>query len=261
MILVASQYGTRGGLLAATIAVFIYLLGPLPKFSILQEKNEYFFMVTKIPLLWFVSALVLGELRMKHIRERERLKKIAAQSRTKEKILAESYEALKKVKERLEVHVASEMPTVLMILDAFRDLQKCTKEEMISKASNLIKVLISPEKFSIYLLESNQLLLMRAEGWKVEDLYVKSFDLETPLFREVIIEKRALALGVGDADSLGFEGVLAAPIHLSRKGDAIGMIKIELMPFQNIKLSTLSSLITIGESIGDVYERLEMDET
>jgi len=255
VILISAQYGTQAGLLAAFVATVLYLTGPLPKQSLIQENNEYIFLLLKIPLLWFVTALILGELRMKHIRERDRLMIIASTTTAREKQLADSYEALKRVKERLELHVASETPTALMIIQAFINFQKCEKDEIIPKACELINILIAPEKFSIYLLQSNKLVLVYAEKWEDDDHYAKSFSSNSPIFREIVDAKRIISLTTGDTDSLGAEGIIAAPILASPTSNVIGMIKIELMPFQQIKLATMESLRMIGLSIGEAYER------
>lgn len=256
VILISVQYGTLAGLLAALVATIVYLAGPLPKHNILLEWSEYFFLLAKLPLLWFVSALILGELRMKHIRERDRLRVIAYETEEREKKLAEAYEGLKRIKERLELRVASEVPTTLMILEAFKKLEECKKDEIIPRACELIKILISPEKFSIFLLNLNQLEVVKTEGWEAKERYAGSFASTTPLFREIVEKKRVVSLTTSDIDSLGTEGVLAAPILASPTSKVIGMIKIELMSFHQVKLVTIETLQFIGLRIGKAYERL-----
>jgi len=254
IILISAQYGTVAGLLAALVATIIYLAGPLPKQSILMEWNDYFFLLAKLPLLWFVSALILGELRMKHIRERDRLKKIADETEDREKQLAESYEALKKIKERLELRVAAEMSTTLIVLESFRKLEICERELVPKQACELIKLLVAPNKFSIFFLNENQLNLVISERWSPEDSYSKSFASTTPLFHEIVEVKRVVSITTMDSEILGSEGLLAIPILISPTDKALGMIKIELIPFQRITLSTIETLRVVGAAIGRNYE-------
>ncbi|QLH35017.1 MAG: hypothetical protein HWD61_01775 [Parachlamydiaceae bacterium] len=54
---------------------------------------------------------------------------------------------------------------------------------------------------------------------------------------------------------LNSEGILAVPILSSPESPAMGMIKIEEMPFQGLKLSTIESLRLIATSLGKAYER------
>jgi polysaccharide biosynthesis protein PelD len=255
VIFVSAQYGTLAGLLAAFVSTLVYLSGgPLPKQNILQEGSEYFFLIAKLPLLWFVSALILGELRMKHIRERDHLRVLAYETIEREKKLAESYEGLKRLKERLELRVSSEMPTALVIVDAFKKLEEANKKEINERAGDLTKILIGPEKFSIFLLDSQKLKSVDTVGWRPEDHYANSFEQTNPLFQEIVDKKRVVSLTTSDSDILGREGVLAAPIQSSPLSPVIGMIKIEQIPFPRVTLTTLESLRLIGNAIGKAYE-------
>ena len=254
VILISAQYGTLAGLLAALTATIVYLSGTLPKQNILQEWNEYFYLLAKTPLLWFVTALILGELRMKHIRERDRLRILAYETEEREKRLAESYDALKRIKERLEMRIASEMPTTLMIVEAFKNLESAKKNDTYKKASELIKVFLAPEKFSIFILDSNGLKCVETAGWEVSDHYTKNFASTSHLYQEIVEKKRAISLTTSDITILGKEGILAIPIQASPTSQVIGMIKIEQIPFQRINVAMIESLRHVGNSIGKVYE-------
>lgn len=255
VILISAQYGTLAGLLAALVSTGIYLAGPLPKQTLLQEWSQYFFQLTKLPLLWFVSALILGELRMKHIRERDRLRILALEAEERERGLAESYEALKRLKERLEYRVATQMPTTLMVIEAYKKLEESEKSNLLKNTCELIKVMISPDKFSIFFKKEDRLEIAQQEGWKATDHYMKTFSSETALYQEIIEKKRVLSLNAQDVLILNSEGILAVPILSSPESPAMGMIKIEEMPFQGLKLSTIESLRLIATSLGKAYER------
>lgn len=253
VIFISAQYGTVEGLLCALVATIIFLMGPMPERSILESRGEYFFHLTKTPFLWFLMALLLGELRMKHIRERDHLRMLAFESTEKEKKLSESYEWLKKIKERLEMRLASEMPTTLMVIDAYKKLQEAKGEEVLDRAAEWIQLMIAPEKFSIFLLESNQLNLAKSSGWESGDSFLNTFSASSPLFNEVIERGRVVSLVTSDFNILEKEGMLAAPIQSSFEKKAIGLIKIEKIPFQRIQFMTVESLRIIGESLGKIY--------
>lgn len=255
VILISAQYGTVAGLLAALVSTLVYLAGPLPKQTILQEWSDYFYLLAKEPLLWFVTALVLGELRMRHIRERDTLRTIVDEAKAKEQQLAESYEALKRIKERLEVHVAAQMPTMWMVINDCYQLESCKKEEILPCSFELIKQLIVPEKASIFLIKNKQLVLEGSTGWEEVDTYSKSFDQNTALYHEIVEGKREVSLTTGDAETLKNEGMLAVPIQKSPTSEVMGMVKIELMPLHEIKLNTMEALRVIGLFIGEAYAR------
>lgn len=191
VILISAQYGTLAGLLAALASTVVYLSGSLPKQSIVQEWNVYFFLLAKTPILWFITAIILGELRMKHIRERARLRELANTAKAREKKLADAYESLKHIKERLEIRVASETHTRLMILEALEEMEESKKKEIGKKACDLIKAFLAPEKSSIFMLDSHQLKCFETAGWGINDHFARSFSSKDPLYQE-IVEKRGL---------------------------------------------------------------------
>lgn len=258
VVLISSQYGTIEGLLAALAATAVFLFGPLPPPTILQDKFEHFFFIFKLPILWFIAAVILGELRMKHLREMNKLKKIADEAAERERIVADSYNSLKKMKERLEMRVASEMQTSLMVITAFKQLDEQRKESILQGACNLIKALVAPDKFSIYLLEDSKLKRITSWGWQSNEQYAEYFSAESPLFQEVIIRKRTVAITTSDLSVLGSEGLLAAPILFLSEGKnphVIGMIKVEQIPFLRIRTATIEALSEIGEWIGKPMQK------
>jgi polysaccharide biosynthesis protein PelD len=253
VILMSAQYGINEGLMAACISSIILLIGPLPPQSVMEDRYEYFFILAKMPIFWFISAVILGELRMRHIRERDKLKEEALQAEEKEKKVAESYEALKKIKELLEMRVSSDRQTALMEIAAFKELEEGSKEDIIRGACDLTKVLVAPEKFSIFLLESRELKYRVSEGWDPDDHYLKSFGPDSALFQEIVEKKKVISIQTTDHKVLGEEGVLAVPIIAIKSGKVLGMIKIEEIPFLRLRTTEIESLHMIGEWVGTAY--------
>ncbi|MBS0623937.1 MAG: GAF domain-containing protein [Verrucomicrobia bacterium] len=247
VIFFSAQYGTKEGLMAAVCSTLALLLaGPLPVRSIVQERYEYFFLLAKTPLLWGFIALTLGELRMKQIREMESLKISLQQVEEKEQQIANSYAALKKIKERLEVYVASDMKTALMEIAAFKQMGKKNESDVLQGGFNLIQTLVSPEKFSIYLLKNQHLDLLLAKGWEAQDTYLQSYTSEHVLFQE-IVRKKAVVSAQSSASILQQEGVLAIPILKPESEEVWGMIKIEKMPFLRVTTATIDTLHMIAD--------------
>lgn len=252
IILISAQYGIREGLFTTLLAILLYITGPLPSPTVLQDDFDYFFSIIKLPLMWLVAAVVLGELRSKHIIERNALRDLALEAKEKEKSITDSYLALKKLKENLEVRVATEMQTALMAYAAFRKFEE--EGNIIKGAEELVKTLIDPQKFSLFLLEENQLKCVFTYGWTSLDKYLKSFDKETELFQEMQAMRVVSVINVEDLPILEKEGLLAVPIlSIHRDPPVLGMIKIEDMPFAKLKMRTIESLREIGEWVGGAY--------
>lgn len=256
IILISSQYGINEGLFVAIISSIIYFLGPFPLETFAHDSFDYFFSLIKLPMLWLVTAVILGELRSKHIRERNSLKEEAIKAIEKAETISESYEGLKKIKENLEVRVVSEMQTALMAYSSFRRLEEMNdKMEIIKGALDLVKTLIAPEKCSIYLLKENKLELVSSYGWAEKELFSTSFPSESELFQEITINPRVLSIiNSKDATILGLEGILVVPIiDIDSDRGSLGMIKIEEIPFTRLRVTTIETLRTIGEWVGAAY--------
>ncbi|HHS83456.1 MAG TPA: hypothetical protein ENK38_00820, partial [Gammaproteobacteria bacterium] len=71
ILLVTVQYGTAEGVLAALASTVVLLAVGIPEQTLNQDLYDYLFSIVRRPLMWFVAAVLLGELRMRHLRERE----------------------------------------------------------------------------------------------------------------------------------------------------------------------------------------------
>ncbi len=260
IVLMSAQYGTNEGLTAALIGTVILELGPLPVRNILQDKSEYFFLLAKTPLMWFVTAVILGELRMKHMQERDLLRAAALEANEKQEKIATSYNSLKKLKERLEMRVASEMQTTLMVINAFKELEEQGREGIINGANELTKTLVAPEKFSIFLLEKDSLICACKDGWQPSDHFEESFGPDTPIYQEIVENHRILSLHISDPSILQDQGVLAAPIICNPEKQVFGMIKVEQIPVVRLNTATIETLRLIGEWVGKSYSNYHIHQ-
>lgn len=251
VILISCQYGTAEGLFTAVLASVLYLHGPFPQKMVSQESFDYFFLLSKMPILWISSAVILGELRLKHIRECNRYKEEANLAAIRENKIAESYNALKAIKEQLEYRVASEQDTCLLAIGAFKKMEAKGREQMLKGIMELVKVLVAPEKFSLYLVKSGNLQLQAAEGWDASDTFQQTISADSPLFDEVIRKGKAVSI-YSSPQVFENQGLFAVPVMASEKKEILGMIKIEQIPFLRLRTSTEETLREIGEWVGAI---------
>ena len=92
--MISAQYGTTEGLVAAAAATAALLLGNFPDRSINQDIYDNILAIAQLPLMWAASAVVLGELRERHIRERDQLKEDLVGALSREEQITNSYERL-----------------------------------------------------------------------------------------------------------------------------------------------------------------------
>jgi hypothetical protein len=246
--LVSVQYGTNEGVFAAAASSIVLLSGKLPVQSIDTDFYEHVLHLGARPLLWLVSAVVLGELRNRHARREIELEQQVGESKKREHGIALAYQELKAAHEKLEINVASELRTVVSIYRAAKTLQNLSVNEVMAGAVNLVSVVLGPEKFSVYTVDGGALALKLKRGWSEEDAYETTIWPDNPLFQTVVVGQRYVsAADTVDERVLGRQGVLAGPLLQGDGGEVVGMLKIERLRFSDLNLTTVENFKVVCE--------------
>jgi polysaccharide biosynthesis protein PelD len=255
VLLVAVQYGTNAGLAAATAATLALLAGNLPPQAVFQDRFAWFSEVVHLPLMWFIAAVVLGELRMRQIRERQALREQLAETSHRENVLAEAYKRLIAAKEALETRLAGQMRTSLTLYEAAKGIEKLDPSEVLLGVSKLVKSIMNPEKFSLYLVRNDSLELALAEGWTSGDGYPRRYGPGSRIFHEAVGGQRVLSVANPDDEFvLAGEGLIAAPLMVPDSGRVAGMLKIEKLGFLDLNFSNVKTFQVLCQWIGAAYE-------
>jgi hypothetical protein len=255
VLLAAVQYGTNAGLLAAAASTVALLAGNMPPQPVVQDRFTWLFEVIRLPLLWFVTAVILGELRMRQIRERERLSRELAETSRREKITREANKRLEVAKETLETRIASQLRTAVGLYEAARAMEKLNPADVLLGVSALVRSVINPEKFSVYLLEGGRLELASTEGWTAEDVYPRIYDSGHTLFQEIVARQRVLSVAnPEEEEALAGAGMIAAPLLAPESGRIIGVLKIEKLGFLDLNFSNVQTIKALCQWIGSAYE-------
>lgn len=255
VLLVTVQYGTNAGLISAVAATFALLAGNLPPQAIFQDRFAWLFGIVRLPLLWFVAAVVLGELRTRQIREREALREQLGEVSRRENVLAEAYKRLSAAKEALETRVAGQLRTSLSLYEAAKGIEKLDPSEVLLGVSKLIRSVMNPEKFSLYLLRNNALELALAEGWTSTDRYPRLYRPGSRIFREMVGRQRVLSVANPDDELvLAGEGLIAAPLIVPDTGRVIGILKIEKLGFLDLNFNNVQTFQLLCQWIAAAHE-------
>ncbi len=261
VLLLSVQYGTGEGFLAAALSSAALLIGNLPEQELSQDRYQYLFALCRLPLLWFGVALILGELRMRHIRERDDLRRNLRDTRKREEDISLAYRRLRGEKEKLEARVAAQMNTALMIYEAAREIEKLEPAEVLAGMADVVRSVMRPEKFSIYLLKDSSLELAISEGWERTDRFIRAFNSSISIFREIIgIQKYLCCVDPEDERSLAGEGVLAGPLMNAEKGVVFGMLKIEQLGFLKLNFSNVQTFKALCSWVGTAYANARLYE-
>lgn len=254
VLLLAVQYGTGEGVLAAALSSIALLAGNLPVQTIDQDFYDWFFEVSRRPLFWLMAAVILGELSQRHIRARKTLTASLGEAEERADGLSRAFEELNLHKRALEVRLAGQLRTVISTYQAAKAIEKLEPGLVLFGVSDMVSAMLNPGKFSLYTFSGGARLQAGIQrGWKPDDAYQRLFDPESPLFKALVDERRTLCVAnPKDEPILEGQGVLAGPL-VSGDGHLLGMLKIEEMGFMGLNLSTVENFKVVCEWIGSVY--------
>jgi hypothetical protein len=206
------------------------------------------------PLLWVVTALMIGLLR-ERLRQRNRDLAIElGRTAHREKVLSEAYNRLLQTKEQLEVRVAGQLRTVFTLYQAAKAIEKLGPGEVLIGIADLVRAVMQPTKFSLYLLNGNMLEAVTNHGWEDDDSFQRVFDSGSPLFQEVVGRQRFLsAVNTDEERLLGGEGIMAGPLTSVDTGEVVGMLKIEALGFLELHVSSLENFRILSDWIGTAF--------
>lgn len=250
ILLTAVQYGTGAALIAAIAATLAYLIGNIPPQALDQDRYSYLLAIAKLPILWFVAAVFLGEIRQRHLRERAQLVDDLAESEARENTIATSYARLRDLKENLELRVAGQFRSTIEAYRAAKDMEKLNTTDVLGGIQRLVSSVLNPEQFSLFLTADNRLDSTIQYGW-VNDARPNSYPSTHPLYNAVVGNTQLLSVANSEQERiLQGDGVLAGPLLDTESGEILGMLKVERLGFLDLNLSTIETFRTLCEWIG-----------
>lgn len=251
VLLLACKYGTKEGLLAALLCSAALLFGNLPEQNATQDSYAYALHVLRLPLLWLVSAIVFGELRQMHIRERDHLENSLLQSEEREQHIAQSYEWVKQLKDLLELRMAGQLRSSISAYRAAKAMESLSPVEVMSGLEELVKTTLHPEQFSVYTLDGEGLHATLTHGWKESEHFARSFGNTTPIYKAVVGEQRVLCVANNQHERiLAGQAMLVGPLLDRDSGEVVGMLKIEKLGYTDLHLSNIEAFTTLCDWAG-----------
>jgi polysaccharide biosynthesis protein PelD len=261
VLLVSAYYGTNEGLVAAALSSMALLAFNLPEQGFNEELYSWLLRATTEPLLWFVAAVVLGEMRTSQRRERDALREELGETREQARAITDAYTQLSRLKDGLEARVAGQVRTVYSMYVASRAIERQDTGQVLAGIRQLVRTVLSPRKFSLFLLEGQALEAILSEGWSEDDGYGAVFDQSSPLYQAVITHQQFLTVtNPTHGLVLGAEGLLAGPLVSAETGEIIGMLKIEGMDFLELNPGSVQNFRVLCEWIGSAFANAQRFE-
>lgn len=251
VIIIAAQYGTGEGLLSAILATLFLLVGNLPEQQEGIAHFTYIYTIAINPILWVVAGWLLGELRQRHIRERNALVRELEDSSQRENLIAESYSFVKSRKESLEIQVSGQLTSSIEAYRAAKSVETLDPKSVMQGVERLVKSVLGPQKFSLYLFNDNRLTATIIHGWTPEDKFLQEIDSYNPIYRSVVGQRELLVVANEDHElTLNNQGIMAGPIMDADGRQVVGMLKVEQMDFTSLSLNSVETFRALCEWIG-----------
>lgn len=248
VMVIAAQYGTKEGLLAAVVACLIYFLAPWPEQQFGEDRFSYLFDRILLPILWLVMAVIVGEIRERHRRERTMLEDELEESQKREETLAESYEQVRDIKSALELRTATQIRSTIGAHRAMKNMEILNESQVIEGIEQVMLSTAQLDKFSVYLADNGNFTLRHSYGWGEGDNFAQSYSKQDGVIRELMEKQRAIsALNEDEQKLLAGHGMVALPIYDSTSGTFYGMVKVEQLPFTSLNFNTLETLQAVAE--------------
>lgn len=259
VLLVTFQYGPREALMAAVLASLFLLVGNIPEQNLTEVVYEYILRVVYLPFLWIATALALGSLRFRQIREKQSLQEGLETAEKAKDEIAKAYKLLKQTKEMLELRLAEEKCSVLTVYNIAKSLETINPADAIAEIMKLVQLSLKPTKFSLYRYEGNGLFLEICHGWEDGAMqYAREFGNANPLTASIVGQKRMLTVAnEEDEVILDSQGMLAGPIIDESTGLIFGMLKIEEIAFMDMGIRSHETFRIVCEWIGRICANIE----
>jgi polysaccharide biosynthesis protein PelD len=251
IILAASYYGTREGLMAVVLSTLALLAGNFPEQKIDEMNNAWLLRTLHLPLLWGISVLPVGLIADAM---RNRLARFQARNtmvESKFTALAQAYERLQLTNQNLEARVAGQLCTVNAMYQASRAIDRLEIGEVLMGVNGLVRQVMNPIKFSLFLLNGARLEAVSNEGWASNEPYSSEIESGSPLYESIVYHRRLLVMSnPTDSPILGREGLIAGPLVNNETGELVGMLKIEIIEFRDLNWSSIQNFRIICDWIG-----------
>lgn len=253
IVFISAQYGVNEAIFSALVCSLVLLVGNLPTQNIDQTTYGYYLYIIINPLMWFITSVLLGLLRSKHIMAYQQAKIKYEESTQREKEITHGYNRLKSVKEMLEKKLAGQLTSASHGYSIISQYQTLSDTSLLEHLPKIIEETLKPKSFSIFLAEGKGFYRKYYIGWEDSDSYSKEIKKNSYLYRAIITEEYLSVTKREHQEILGSEGVLACKLVNKNTGNVFGLLKIESLDFLDLNTSTISTFVAICDWVGTAY--------
>ncbi len=255
VILICVQYGIKEGFLAVSLSTIVLLFNNMPEKDLGQYGFEYIFYVSREPISWTIGAFIVGGLRQRHIHRYNKLIDGYSKAEESEKLIVQKYIELKRIKESIEKRLTGQPITIMDVYETAKALTVFEPDDVIKQTGKVLSQLLSPEHYSVFLIENNELKL-NVNNWPEDVSYKSSFTNDDKFFQTVMIAGKIISVfDQNERVILGNEGLLCGSFSDPDTGQIFGIIKIEKIKFKHMNSEAKERFKIICEWIGYIYAK------
>ena len=246
VILMATQYGTTGGLTAAGTAIVLAWLIGWPAQSGAEDFFDYSRRIWREPILWMGAAIVLGAFRGQHIQKLMAVTERLAEGEAQRQRIAATYIELKKHCNDLERKIAvSQDRSVEAGLAALEAVAQSDTEQFSVAVQQAVDLLLGAAGYRLFIEQGGRL-----SAWDAS---------ETPPSREIVaalVQKRRMLsiLADEDCDILAGQALFAVPMF-DAGGALIGVMSIEQLDPTRLEVGTTALVNALGAAMSQALRR------
>jgi polysaccharide biosynthesis protein PelD len=255
VLLISVQYGAIEGLITALLASTALLTGNIPEQNFSQNMYDYFIHIGHQPIIWSVSAIIIGGFRDRYIEERRALEKKLTQSQKQVEVFSKACEISDLERKRLETHVSGQSSFLLSLHQTALNMDAVGPEQILDNILEITQRVTKSEKCSWYALDNSVLETSSQLGWQIDEPYSRVYTALSPLFQEVVGHKRTLVItNKEDEIFLDNQGMMAGPVINPNTGKVYGMLKIERLNFISLNLKSVETFKQLCEWMGTLFD-------
>ncbi len=254
ILLMATRYGTFGGLFSATVGsgmfyvILRYIAGQTPW----TDPSAL-----KVITLFFVTGWIVGEIRQMYIKQNRRLQKELSHEKQKNEKLTEKSEKLSKINSEMEKRILDEVSTFSSLYETSKQLQSFDLEKIYTAILSILVQYLDVTHCSVYVFDSDKLRLKESIGERTRQEII-TLDDESNMIARSVMRRRVYSIRdyLDNKISTNLDQdhpVMAAPL-IKTDGTMLGALVIERMPFFNITSSSLKIFSLLADWVSSDLE-------
>lgn len=262
VLLFGFRYGVAAGLASGIVAALFYLGSAwfyLERY-LFEELSFYI-----LPSLFIIIGALVGAGVQRYQTTIAQLREEESLLRRNEKLLKEELQTIREINRGLEKKIVTRMSTLITLYEGARRLESVDVESLYREIPPFIAKTLEADELALYLKSGNQWGVRESFGWKEYKKWPKTLDLGEGLTglagtRGKVITIRDLLGALSpeqELPALMGDAVMAGPIRKGERGEILGVVSVQNLPFLHFNSSTVTLfsflLDWVSRSLGHAF--------